>query len=109
MGSHILCLVTIDNQDKGLEISRRLVEKRLVACVNIVPKITSVYLWKDEICEDTEQLLIMKTTLELYPKLQDTVKELHPYEVPEVIAFSIDKGLPEYLNWIVDCVKDFEA
>ncbi len=109
MGSHILCLVTIDNQDKGLEISRRLVEKRLVACVNIVPKITSVYLWKDEICEDTELLLIMKTTLELYPKLQDTVKELHPYEVPEVIAFSIDKGLPEYLNWIVDCVKDFEA
>jgi periplasmic divalent cation tolerance protein len=109
MASHILCLVTIDDQDKAIEISRRLVEKQLVACVNIIPKITSVYLWKGEVCEDTERLLIMKTALEMYPKLEDTVKELHPYEVPEVIAFAIDKGLPEYLDWIVECVGPVDS
>jgi periplasmic divalent cation tolerance protein len=103
MGSYILCLVTIDDIGKAGEIARVLVEKKIVACVNIIPEIRSIYRWKGEVCDDKERLLIMKTREDLFPKLQSAVKELHPYEVPEIVALKIDQGLPEYLRWIDDC------
>ncbi|MFC1833284.1 divalent-cation tolerance protein CutA [Thermodesulfobacteriota bacterium] len=100
MGSYIVCFVTIDDMAKAAEIARSLVEKRLVACVNIVPEIRSIYRWQGEICDDAERLLIMKTRSELFPQLLDTIKQLHPYEVPEIISFEIAQGLPDYLSWI---------
>ena len=90
MGSYILCLVTIDDIGKAGEMARALVEK-------------SIYRWKGDVCDDPECLMILKTREELFPKLQTVVRELHPYEVPEIISLTIDQGLPEYLRWIDDC------
>jgi periplasmic divalent cation tolerance protein len=100
MSPHILCLVTIDDRSKAAEIAGSLVREKLVACVNILPEMRSIYSWKNEICDEPECLMIMKTKRGLFPRLQEAVKELHPYEVPEIISISIDQGLPDYLNWI---------
>ncbi len=100
MTQYLVCFVTIDNPDLALEIARSLVQQGLVACVNIVPQVKSIYLWKGEICENTELLMIMKTKHGLFSRLSATVKEMHPYEVPEVVAIAITDGLPDYLAWI---------
>ena len=100
MSSYIVCLVTIDDFEKAASIARTLVEKKLVACVNILPQIRSVYTWKGKICDEPEQLMIMKSRQDLFSDLQAEIKALHPYELPEIIALKIDKGLPDYLNWI---------
>ena len=100
MGPYIICLVTIDDSDSATRIARTLVEKKLAACVNIVPEIRSIYSWKGEICDDRERLMIIKTRRELFGALQTEVTALHPYEVPEIIALTIEDGLPNYLRWI---------
>jgi periplasmic divalent cation tolerance protein len=100
MNAYIVCLVTIDDREKAAQIARVLVEKKLVACVNIIPEIRSIYSWQGEICDETERLLVMKTRSDLFPELETTVKALHPYEVPEIIALDIREGLPDYLRWI---------
>lgn len=102
MGHYIVCLVTIDDLEKAALIARHLVEQKLASCVNIVPEIRSIYSWKGEICDETERLMVIKTRRELFDDLQATVRSLHPYEVPEIIALNIDRGLPEYLRWIDD-------
>jgi len=102
MGPYVLGLVTIDDPAKAANIARILVEKKLAACVNIIPEIQSIYSWKGEICSEKERLLIIKTRRDLFKELQLTVKDLHPYEVPEIIAVDIQHGLPEYLQWIND-------
>ncbi|HTY23304.1 MAG TPA: divalent-cation tolerance protein CutA [Desulfomonilaceae bacterium] len=105
MGSYILCLVTIDDLAKAAEIAEVLVEKGLAACVNIVPEIQSIYRWKGKICNDTERLMIIKTRKSLFEELEKTVKNMHPYEVPEIISVEIDRGLSEYLRWIDDSTE----
>ncbi|KAJ3277867.1 hypothetical protein HK104_002899 [Borealophlyctis nickersoniae] len=79
-----------------------LVESKLVACVNIVPKITSIYWWDNAVQEDSELLLIMKTRSHLVPNVTDYVKVNHPYDVPEVVSFKVEDGNPDYLKWITD-------
>jgi periplasmic divalent cation tolerance protein len=95
-------LVTAGNGDEALTIARTLVEEKLAACVQIVPRIRSIYRWKGEICDEEEHLLIMKTRSQLFAVLQDRIRELHSYEVPEIVSFPIPAGLPEYLNWVID-------
>lgn len=100
MGSYVLCLVSIDNMENASRIAHFLVQQKLAACVNIVPEIRSVYFWNGQVHDDLERLMIIKTTTDLLPQMQKSIKELHPYQVPEIISFTIDHGLPEYLNWI---------
>ncbi len=102
MGSYIVCLVTIDDPVKAAKIARILVEKKLAACVNIIPEIQSIYSWNGQICDEKERLMIVKTRRALFNELQAEVKGLHPYQVPEIIAIDIEQGLPEYLQWIND-------
>jgi periplasmic divalent cation tolerance protein len=102
MGSYILCLVTIDDLKRASEIAGILVEKRLAACVNIIPEIQSIYRWKGEICNDTERLMIIKTQKHLFDRLEAVIKETHPYEIPEIISFDIQQGYSKYLRWIDD-------
>lgn len=96
---------TVPSKEMGLKIARELVSKRLVACVNIVPGITSVYRWKGEIQEDGELLLVMKTRTELVEDVRQALVELHEYEVPELVALSLDGGHGPYLEWIDECTS----
>ncbi|RKP09456.1 hypothetical protein THASP1DRAFT_28768 [Thamnocephalis sphaerospora] len=98
-----------DDSTTAKKLARGLLENKLIACANIVPKITSMYWWQDAIEEDTEVLLMMKTLDARVPQLTEYVREHHPYEVPEVIAVKIHDGSPAYLNWIHDNVKQSAA
>jgi periplasmic divalent cation tolerance protein len=100
MGQYLICFVTIDDLAKAKEISRTLVQRELVACVNIVCQVSSIYRWKGKICEEEEKLMIMKTRRSLFPAVSAAVREMHPYELPEIIALELKEGLPEYLKWI---------
>jgi periplasmic divalent cation tolerance protein len=102
MSAISIVMVTVGNGEEALSIARTLVEEKLAACVNMVPRIRSIYRWKGEICDEEEQLLIMKTRSELYPALQNRIRQIHSYEVPEIIAFPVTDGLSDYLNWVVD-------
>lgn len=89
-----------DDDTVAKQIAEQLVSTRLAACVNILPGVQSVYTWQGKVTQDNEKLLIIKTRSELYPKLENKIKEIHPYELPEIIMVTLDKGLPGYLNWI---------
>ncbi|UCC56393.1 MAG: divalent-cation tolerance protein CutA [Gammaproteobacteria bacterium] len=95
-----IVLCTVPDRDTADRIAGTLVTEQLAACVNIIPGITSVYRWKNRIEKDAEYLLLIKTHSAVFDTLQDTIKKLHPYELPEVIAVPIKDGLPEYLDWI---------
>jgi len=96
----VTALVTVPNRETALKIARELVNARLAACANIIPSIASVYRWEGKICEEGEELLVIKTRQELFDDLSKLVKSLHPYTVPEIIALPILAGNPDYLRWI---------
>ena len=81
-------------------VSRALVERGLAACVNALPGVVSTYVWQGEVCVDEETTLLIKTRAELVPALIEALVELHPYELPEVIALPITEGHQPYLDWI---------
>lgn len=101
---HLLVLCTIPDKVTAERIAARIVNDRLAACVNIVPGIESVYEWEGKIERSCELLLIIKTTASGYANLQHKLEELHPYDVPEIIAAPINAGLPGYLSWISQTV-----
>ena len=92
--------VTVPNEESAAAIGRALVDERLAACANLIGPIRSIYRWKDNVEDATEHLLIIKTRANLYAALEKRVKELHSYEVPEIIAVKIESGSPQYLAWI---------
>ena len=87
-------------------LARALVERRVAACVNVVPGVRSFYWWDGKVADDAEVLLIAKTTSERLEALRSAVVELHSYDVPEVIALPISAGHPPYLGWIGDSVQE---
>ena len=87
------------------DIAEILVNEKLAACINIIPEVQSVFRWKDKVDNAPENILIIKTTLNLYDILERRIKELHPYELPEIIAVPIEKGLTEYLDWVSENTK----
>ncbi len=91
---------TCPDSESAEALARRLVEAAQAACVNIVSGLRSVYLWQGKLESGTEQLLIIKTRVEVYPELEETIRAHHPYQVPEVISIPVDAGLPAYLAWI---------
>ena len=95
-------LVTAGSEDQALAIARALVGERLAACVNIVGPVRSIYRWRDEVKDDREYLLIIKTRALLYMKVETRVREMHTYEVPEVLALNADRGSPPYIQWMLD-------
>jgi len=100
MSDALLILCTCPNAESASRIARALVEERLAACVNRVPGLTSVYRWQGEIHEDNEVLLLIKTQHERFESLRARIIELHPYDVPEVIALEIAAGHAPYLEWL---------
>ncbi|MHA2352651.1 MAG: divalent-cation tolerance protein CutA [Candidatus Thorarchaeota archaeon] len=104
MSKYVVALTTCPMKISE-ELARTLVEKRACACVNIIPKVTSIYHWKDEIVVDNESLLIMKTEARHTESLWEIVKRNHPYEVPEYVVLPIEWGSRDYLDWIAQNVK----
>lgn len=86
-------------------IARTLVEERLAACVNIISGVTSVYTWKNELCEDTEHTLLIKTSADRFSDLEARLIEVHPYETPEIIGWSPDAVHKPYLAWLHDVTR----
>jgi periplasmic divalent cation tolerance protein len=101
--SFLVVLLSV-TPEKAEEISQRLVDERLVACVNLLPAVTSIFRWKGAVERATETLCILKTTRALFERLRARVLELHPYELPELIALEISEGHPPYLAWLWDSV-----
>ncbi|XP_006860426.1 PREDICTED: protein CutA isoform X1 [Chrysochloris asiatica] len=104
-GSVSAAFVTCPNEKVAKEIARAVVEKRLAACVNLIPQITSIYEWKGKIEEDSEVLMMIKTQSSLVPALTEFVRSVHPYEVAEVIALPVEQGNSPYLHWVRQVTK----
>ena len=100
MSKHCVVLVTCPDRATGETIAGTLIEEKLEACANLVEGVTSIYRWKGKIEHEAEALLIIKTRRAHFSLLEARVKELHPYEVPEIIAADIAAGNTPYLNWI---------
>lgn len=100
-----LVLSTCPNKEVADNIAQHLVTERLAACVNIIPNLTSVYIWQDELQCDQEVQLLIKTDSALFTQLNTRINELHPYDVVEVIALNIQQGDSHYLNWITESLK----
>ncbi len=97
---NLVVFVTASSTDEAERIARAMVEERLAACANLVPSVASIFRWKGTIEREEEVLIIMKSRRRLLDRLVDRVKELHSYEVPEVVALPIVGGSDAYLDWI---------
>ena len=97
---YIAVLITTENLDEAQRISKALLEHKKVACVNIVPEITSHFWWQGNIDSESEVLLLAKTRTEKFAEIVELVKEIHSYEVPEIIALPVFAGNQDYLKWI---------
>ena len=111
MTDKIVVLSTCESEPEGVRIARHLVEKRVAACVNIAPKVRSIYRWKDpagnEIVEEAaEFLLVIKTRRDLFPKVRAEIAAIHSYKVPEVIAVAVVDGADSYLAWLDGALAD---
>ena len=100
----IVVILSTVPQEKSEAMARVLLDKRLIACVNTLP-VRSFYHWKGKFCDDQEHLLIMKTTREKAEKVIAAIKEMHPYEVPEIIALPVIAGHARYLEWVHEETK----
>ena len=98
----LLAISTFPDRATAERIVRTLLEKRLIACGNILPEISSLYRWKETIESSAETLVLFKLPSETYESFEKEVRSLHPYEVPEIIACKIERGLPDYLRWLVE-------
>ena len=104
---YCMMIVTFTDENEADRIVTELLDRKLIACAQM-QDIRSRYVWKGEQIRDREVLVFMKTKAALYSKVEECVRDMHSYEVPEIIAVPIDKGLPEYLGWIDENTSDFE-
>ena len=82
------------------EAARTLVREQLAACANVLPGVTSIYVWREELSETEEVLVLFKTHRQVYPALETRLRSIHPYEVPEIVTVGLTAGLPAYLEWV---------
>jgi periplasmic divalent cation tolerance protein len=94
-------MTTVADAGEGESLARLIVEARLAACVQILPKMTSVFFWKGEIQTETEHLLLIKTLEEKFDELSEFIRENHSYDVPEIIAIKAEKVSDDYMNWML--------
>jgi len=101
----IRLVITTCPVDRAEEIVRPLVEEHWVACANILPAATSVYFWEGRVQRDEESVVLLKTRDDLLEGLKRRLGEVHPYDVPELLAFEVDDGLPSYLEWVREVTR----
>src|ERR1035438_2297360 len=105
MTDKIVVLTTCDSEKQARRLARHLVEQRVAACVNILPKARSIYRWKDQTGKDkietaAEYVLLIKSRRDLFAALRTEIEKIHPYEVPEIVALPVVEGAEAYLGWI---------
>ena len=102
MSTVSVVMMTVPDEPVAVSIVGTVVEERLAACGNLLPKIRSIYRWQGEICDDTEVLVMLKTAESRFTELKKRLIELHPYECPEVIQIEVQDGSTDYLSWVVN-------
>jgi periplasmic divalent cation tolerance protein len=102
-------ITTAGSADEARLIAEALVNRKLAACVNILPRIKSIYRWKGKVEESDEWMLWVKTSRDLFEQVRDAIKELHSYDLPECVCLAIEDGSEEYLGWLGDSVKGTDA
>lgn len=98
-------MVTCPDEKNAESIANALIEKKIAACVNIIPKIKSLYRWKNKIEKSFETLMIIKTKENLFSLVKEEVLKVHPYEVPEIVCLKIEKGYEKYMEWIEEVTR----
>lgn len=96
---------TFATAQDAAKVARALIAERLAACAQILPSVTSMYVWEDEFKHETEVLLLLKTTVNSWAALRDRLAELHPYDTPEIIALPVSHASYEYATWVRDCCQ----
>ncbi|HID47587.1 MAG TPA: divalent-cation tolerance protein CutA [Methanothermococcus okinawensis] len=102
---YIVVFITVPNVEVGEKIGHTLIKEKLAVCINITSEVKSIYFWKGNIEEDREHLLVVKTRRDRFESLEKKIKEIHPYEVPEIIALPVILGSKDYLNWIEETLN----
>jgi periplasmic divalent cation tolerance protein len=97
----IIVLVTTSSRKEATKIARAMIREKRAACVSIVPDLISIYCWQGKVQKSREALLMLKTTRRQYSALERSICAMHSYEVPEVISIPVDKGLPQYVDWVI--------
>lgn len=100
MSQPIFVYMTFESEEQAHKIGKTLLEKRQIACINIFPTVTSMYWWKGKVQHSNEAAAVAKSTVATFKELEQTVKELHSYEVPCIVAWPITEGYPPFLRWI---------
>lgn len=103
--NYILVIVTTSSRREAKMIVRRLLDEKLIACANIAGSVSSLFWWNKKVESAEENVVLMKTRLDLFEKLSETVKALHSYQVPEIIALPIVKGSKQYMDWLDSYLK----
>ncbi|GAB1232582.1 divalent-cation tolerance protein CutA [Ferrigenium sp. UT5] len=106
MSEVLLVLTNLPDRGTAERIAAALVTARVAACVNILPGCTSMYRWQGKLERADEVPVLIKTTREAYARLEDSLRALHPYELPEIVAIAVTAGLPSYLNWVAQETKE---
>lgn len=106
--SHIIVLMTTASREEAEKITHNLLKQKWIACANIVGPVSSMFWWKDKINRENEFLVLMKTRSNLFEKLAATIKQMHSYEVPEIIAVPITKGEKSYMDWLSSSLRKGE-
>jgi periplasmic divalent cation tolerance protein len=104
MSDNRVVLTTVGSVDEARRIAEALVERKMAACVNIVPKIVSIYRWKGKVEEAEEWLLLVKTAAP-FERVRDAILEMHSYELPECMSIAIEEGSPDYLKWLAESAE----
>jgi len=102
MSEYVVILVTAASAEQGRRMGRALVEERLAACANVIPGLISIFRWQERVQEEAEVLVVIKSRADLFPALERRVRELHDYEVPEILALPVEQGSRPYLDWLRD-------
>jgi periplasmic divalent cation tolerance protein len=105
MTDALLVFTTLPSADKAAELGKVLVEERLAACANLIPAVRSIYRWQGKLQDENEVLVLLKTRAEHLERLKLRILELHPYEVPEVLAVPVEAGYQPYLEWLAGETK----
>jgi periplasmic divalent cation tolerance protein len=100
----LVVLTTVGTEEEASSIARELVCRRHAACVNVIAGVKSTYRWQEKVCRDSEYLLVIKTGAEQYAEVERAIKELHTYELPEILAFEATRGEKGFLDWLAQAV-----